>query len=220
MTYSVIDQMNKKDIEEQNINFILNSKYDTRMYIIHKIIKEQLKNQRQGNACTKTRSEIRGGGKKPWKQKGTGRARAGSTRSPLWRGGGVIFGPKKKKYQSKINKKEKILATKILLYNKYKYTTVVKNLFHNINVPNTKEITNTLQHIGFNINEKDRLLIIVKNKTKPIYLSIRNIKNVELIEAKHLNTLSIIKADQLIISNEALKLINQIYNEKNTQKFN
>lgn len=213
ITYSIIDQINKEYSSSQNLYFKINENSDKRMYVIHRTIKEQLNNQRQGNACTKTRSEVRGGGKKPWKQKGTGRARAGSTRSPLWRGGGIIFGPKTKDYTSKINKKEKSLAIKILLHNKSSHTKVVKNLLTNLKSPSTKTFIHTIQELGFSVNEK-KILIIINQKNWDLYLSARNLPNIEIIETKNLNSLSIIKAEQILLTYEALQTINQSYNEK------
>lgn len=215
ITYPIIDQIDTEYSQSVHLNLKINDNNNIRMYIIHRVIKEQLSNQKYGNANTKTRSEIRGGGRKPWKQKGTGRARAGSTRSPLWRGGGVIFGPKTKQYSSKINKKEKILAIKILLYNKSAYTKVINNLFTNIDKPNTKELLNTLNKLGYCLNKKEKILIIVNKKIQKIYLSIRNLSNIEIIEAKNLNSLSIIKADKILLTNEALNIITQLYNETN-----
>nr|YP_010865237.1 ribosomal protein L4 [Campylaephora boydenii]WGT74107.1 ribosomal protein L4 [Campylaephora boydenii] len=216
VTYSIIDQLDEKYANSINLYLQINDNHNIRMYLVHRAIKEQLNNQRYGNARTKTRSEVRGGGRKPWKQKGTGRARAGSTRSPLWRGGGVIFGPKTKKYNSKINRKEKKLAVKTLLYNKYEYTTVVNNLFTNIDKPNTKVLLNTLQQLGFCLNKQEKFLVVVHKKTKNLYLSVRNISNIEIIEAINLNSLSIIKADRIILTNEALNTINKLYNDNNT----
>lgn len=213
ITYSIIDQLNKEYSDTQDISLKIHEDDHARMYIVHRAITQQLNNRRQGNANTKTRSEIRGGGKKPWKQKGTGKARAGSTRSPLWRGGGVIFGPKAKNYNSKINKKEKILALNILLHNKQKDTKVVKNLFANINEPSTKKMLLTLNQLGLCINKKEKLLIILNNKNKITYLSTRNLQNIEIIEAKNLNSLSLIKASKVLITDEALETIKQINNE-------
>nr|QCI05229.1 ribosomal protein L4 [Centroceras clavulatum] len=213
ITYSIIDQIDKEYSTSQNCYFKINENNNKRMYVVHRTIKEQLNNQRQGNGCTKTRSEVRGGGKKPWKQKGTGRARAGSTRSPLWRGGGVIFGPKTKEYSSKINKKEKALAIKILLHNKSNYTTVIKNLLTNLNYPSTKIFINTITDLGFSVENK-KTLIIIENKNWELYLSTRNLSNIEIIETKNLNSLSIIKAEQILLTYEALQQINQVYNEK------
>merc|ERR1712106_688015 len=101
-------------------------------YVVHKDINRQQLQQKQGTVSTKTRSEVRGGGRKPWRQKGTGRARAGSNRSPLWKGGGVIFGPKPKKVNLKLNKKERRLALQTLLYNKKDNILVIENIEHTL----------------------------------------------------------------------------------------
>lgn len=193
------------------INIINDSK--KQMYIIHKALKQQLIESRQGNANTKTRSEIRGGGKKPWKQKGTGRARAGSIRSPLWRGGGVIFGPKSKIYKSKINKKEKQLAIQTLIYNKFTDTILINDFINNLNIPSTKKVVQQLNHIGINTNQNDQILLIIAKKNTNMYLSIRNLHNIELIIANNINIISLLKAKKILITLDALKIINQTYND-------
>lgn len=175
------------------------------MYSIHRLAVQQLHEQRQGNANCKTRSEVRGGGKKPWKQKGTGKARAGSIRSPLWRGGGVIFGPKTKIYKQKINKKEKLLGINNLLYNKKDFTIAVDSSFLALNEPKTKVF---LQKINIlNISKTTKLLIIMAKKNLNTYLATRNLKNIEIISAKDLNLLSIIKAEHILIENNAIDII-------------
>lgn len=175
------------------------------MYSIHRLATQQLHEQRQGNANCKTRSEVRGGGKKPWKQKGTGKARAGSIRSPLWRGGGVIFGPKTKTYKQKINKKEKHLAINNLLHNKRDFTIAVDSYFLALNEPRTKVF---LQKINMlNVSKATKLLIIMAKKNLNIYLATRNLKNIEIISAKDLNLLSIIKAEYILIENDAIDII-------------
>nr|QCI08249.1 ribosomal protein L4 [Pterothamnion crispum] len=214
LAYSIIDITQPTNKEKSdNIYFNISDDMKKNMYIIHRVIKEQLNTNRHGNAHTKTRSEVRGGGRKPWKQKGTGKARAGSIRSPLWRGGGVIFGPKSKKYISKINKKEKQLAIKILLYNKYCNTIVAKNLCNNLEIPSTKKVINTLKNLGINTKNREKVLIIVKSKPKSLYLSTRNLLNINIICANHINTLSLIKADKIVLTNEALQTIEKIYND-------
>nr|YP_009654408.1 ribosomal protein L4 [Pleurostichidium falkenbergii]QCH39695.1 ribosomal protein L4 [Pleurostichidium falkenbergii] len=180
---------------------------ENRMYLIHKALKQQLKNNRKRNAHSKTRSEVRGGGKKPWKQKGTGRARAGSNRSPLWRGGGVIFGPKNKQYKSKINKKEKRLAINTALANKFANTVVIKEILPNITIPSTKIAIAEIKKYGIQIEENKKYLIIVHQKTKMLHLSLRNIRNIELIEAHSINILCLLKTDIIIMTKDALKLI-------------
>nr|WMP11878.1 50S ribosomal protein L4 [Laurencia australis]WMP12089.1 50S ribosomal protein L4 [Laurencia australis] len=206
ITYTVENE--KNEINSETIGLKISEDKKKQMYCIHRSLKNQLKNGRIRNANTKTRSEVRGGGKKPWKQKGTGRARVGSTRSPLWKGGGVIFGPKRAKYTSKINKKEKDLAISTLLYNKISKTKIVDCLLITTKKPNTKNALETLRNININVNKYKNILIIVEKKTKLIYLSFRNISNIELIEAKNLNILSLLKAEIIVITRQSLKTIN------------
>nr|YP_010726495.1 ribosomal protein L4 [Hypnea spinella]WDY84970.1 ribosomal protein L4 [Hypnea spinella] len=186
----------------------------TGMYIIHRALLQQLNNKRQGTANTKTRSEVRGGGRKPWKQKGTGRARAGSIRSPLWKGGGTIFGPKYKSYNIKINKKEKNLALSNILYNKAKDILVITDFSYNLNYPSTKLILKEINNLGLNSNKKNNILIIVNKKEKNLYLSVRNLQNIELISVHQLNIFSLLKAQQLIITSSALNHLNKNYNDE------
>lgn len=178
-------------------------------YLIHKDILRHYASQKQGTVSTKTRSEVRGGGRKPWRQKGTGRARAGSNRSPLWKGGGVIFGPKPRTINLKLNKKERRLALQTLLYNKKNNLLIIENLENEINTPKTKTFLKICQDCGINLNQK--LLIIVSKKTIPLKLSTQNIKNVELISASNLNTLSLLKAKQIILTPSAVNEIKEIY---------
>lgn len=180
------------------------------IYIIHRALTQQLNTQRQGNANSKTRSEVRGGGKKPWKQKGTGKARAGSIRSPLWKGGGVIFGPKSKKYIKKINKKEKQLALRNILYNRKNLTTIVNNSQFQLEKISTKLVIEKISQLNLNLNNK--IVIIVEKKDNHLYLSTRNLYNVELIAANQINILSIIKAKHIIITEKSLDIIQNIYN--------
>nr|QVY58156.1 50S ribosomal protein L4 [Eucheuma denticulatum] len=180
------------------------------MYLIHRALTQQLNNKRQGNAHTKIRSEVQGGGKKPWKQKGTGKARAGSIRSPLWKGGGIIFGPRHKKYDIKLNKKEKQLALKYILQNKLSNTIIVENFLENTNYPNTKFTLEHIQSLGIKTDIK--ILIIIKAKNKNLYLSTRNVKNIEIIKADQLNTIALLKAEKLIITRNAIDQMNEVYN--------
>nr|YP_009497109.1 ribosomal protein L4 [Psammoneis obaidii]AWT39822.1 ribosomal protein L4 [Psammoneis obaidii] len=198
---------------------LLDSSYELKLnvlnksgnYLIHKDILRHYSSQKQGTVSTKTRSEVRGGGKKPWRQKGTGRARAGSNRSPLWKGGGVIFGPKPKKVSLRLNKKERKLALQTLLYNKKKNILVIENLENEINKPQTKAFLKICKDCGINLNEK--LLIVTSKKTIPLRLSTRNVKNVELISAENLNTLSLLKAKQILLTSLAINKIKEIYCE-------
>ena len=178
-------------------------------YLIHKDILRQQIQQKQGTSSTKTRSEVRGGGAKPWKQKGTGKARAGSNRSPLWKGGGVIFGPKPKLNMLKLNKKERKLAIQTLLYNKRNSLLIIDNIEDEITTSKTKVLINIFKNWGVELDKK--VLIIVSRKTLSLKLSIRNIKNIELISAINLNTLSLLKAKQILVTPLAINDIKETF---------
>jgi large subunit ribosomal protein L4 len=178
-------------------------------YLLHKDLLRHYNSQRQGTVSTKTRSEVRGGGRKPWQQKGTGRARAGSNRSPLWKGGGVIFGPKPKNISVKLNKKERRLALQTLLYNKKNNFLVIENLENALNDAKTKNFVEICTKCGVNLDQK--VLIIVSEKTVALKLATQNIANVELILASNLNTLSLLRAKQIILTPLALNDIKETY---------
>ena len=178
-------------------------------YLLHKDLLRHSNSQKQGTFSTKTRSEVRGGGKKPWRQKGTGRARAGSNRSPLWKGGGVIFGPKPKRVSLKLNKKERNLALQTLLYNKNKSILLIEDLEEKLTQSKTKAFLKVCADCQLNLDEK--LLIIVSKKTLPLKLSTQNLKKVELIAANNLNTMSLLKAKQVILTLPAVNNIKEIY---------
>ena len=175
-------------------------------YLIHRDILRHQASQRQGTVSTKTRSEVRGGGKKPWLQKGTGRARAGSSRSPLWKGGGVIFGPKPKTVSLKLNKKERKLALQTLFCNKCADIHVLSN---SDRMRKTKDFYQHCQKININLNEK--VLFIVCKKTLHFKLATQNLKNVELISASNLNTLSLLKAKKIIITPAAMNDLSYLF---------
>nr|YP_011005870.1 50S ribosomal protein L4 [Desmarestia aculeata]QWK43709.1 ribosomal protein L4 [Desmarestia aculeata]WAM62874.1 50S ribosomal protein L4 [Desmarestia aculeata] len=193
-----------------NITLTLKSKElsNTSNYIIHRAYLTQLYNERQGNANTLTRSEVRGGGRKPWKQKGTGRARAGSKSSPLWKGGGVSFGPKPKLYSNKINRKEWQLGLRNLLIAKQKDITIINN-FSSTNYK-TNDIIKALK--VFNIKIFEKTLIIVPKIDEKLLKSTRNIKTIKLIVANNLNIKQILLAKNLFITKDSLKTIEETYN--------
>nr|YP_010851457.1 ribosomal protein L4 [Echinothamnion hookeri]WGH14359.1 ribosomal protein L4 [Echinothamnion hookeri] len=193
----------------QNIELKVSNENEKQMYLIHRALKQQLTKNRVRNAHSKTRSEVRGGGKKPWKQKGTGRARAGSSRSPLWKGGGIIFGPRQKLYKSKINKKEKRLAINTMIVNKFNQTIIISNILKDLIKPNTQTAIAELNKFGIKIKKTQNILLIVNKKTTILHLSFRNIQHLELIEVHSLNILSLLKADIIMITNSALKNMNK-----------
>jgi large subunit ribosomal protein L4 len=178
-------------------------------YLLHKDLLRHYTSQRQGTVSTKTRSEVRGGGRKPWQQKGTGRARAGSNTSPLWKGGGVTFGPKPKTISLKVNKKERKLALQTLLYNKKNNILVVENLENGVTDSKTKSFLNICTSCSINLDQP--VLVVVGEKTLPLKLATQNIKNVELILASNLNTFSLLKAKQILVTSLALNTIKEIY---------
>lgn len=213
MTVQKLIKYNPFDINgkqlDSNHELTLNVLETSGNYLLHKDLLRHFSSQRQGTVSTKTRSEVRGGGRKPWKQKGTGKARAGSNRSPLWKGGGVTFGPKPKQIMFKLNKKERQLALQTLLYNKKNNILIIENLENEINQPKTKAFLKVCQDCLINLEQK--ILVIVFNKTMPLKLATQNLKNVELISASNLNTLSLLKAQQIILTPLAINYIKEIY---------
>jgi large subunit ribosomal protein L4 len=191
---------------------IKTAKESTANSIVHRALIRQLNNQRQGNACTKTRAEVRGGGRKPWKQKGTGRARAGSNRSPLWRGGGVIFGPKPREFDIKMNRKERRLALSTAFAGRSSDLIVVEDFSSQLPKPKTKDLLEALNRWG--IEYRKRTLIITDKKYENIELSARNIKNVILITADQLNVFDIVNAHKLVVTASALDKIQSAYASK------
>jgi large subunit ribosomal protein L4 len=180
-------------------------------HIVHRALIRQTNNARQGTACAKTRAEVRGGGRKPWKQKGTGRARAGSIRSPLWRGGGVIFGPKPKDYNMKMNRKERRLALRTALMSRVEDMIVVADFATNVAQPKTKEFVQAMTRWGVQADSK--VLIIVSEVEDNTLLSVRNIAKVKMISASGLNVFDLLNADQIVATTEAIAKIQEVYND-------
>jgi large subunit ribosomal protein L4 len=177
--------------------------------IVHRALIRQLNNARQGNASAKTRAEVRGGGRKPWRQKGTGRARAGSIRSPLWRGGGVIFGPKPRDFNIKMNRKERRLALCTALQSRLEDTIIVQDFAANLPQPKTKELLQALGRWGVLPGQK--VLLIVAEKQETVYLSARNVANLTMITADQLNVFDLVHADKLVIAAPAIEKIQAVY---------
>ena len=207
----------QKSIKYNSLNNQNSNEYEIKLnvleysanYLVHKDILRHQLSQKQGTVSTKTRSEVRGGGRKPWKQKGTGRARAGSNRSPLWKGGGVIFGPKPNQKKLKLNKKERKLVLQTLLFNKRKNILIFDNFEELINQPKTSIAYNYLIESNINLNQK--ILIVVSKKSLPLKLSLKNIKTIELISITNLNALSLLKAKQIILTLSAFNKIKELY---------
>ena len=160
---------------------------------------------RQGTHSTKTRDEVRGGGRKPWRQKGTGRARQGSIRAVQWRGGGIAFGPKPRDYGKKQNRKERRLALKSAVVSRLEDFIVVDQLV--VNTPKTKDMLSILEGLKL-IDVKT--LIIVKELDENLILASRNIKEIMLIEASELNVLDLLAAKKVLITKDALTEVEEV----------
>jgi large subunit ribosomal protein L4 len=150
VTYSVLNTDGQVSNQDQKLE--LNVLENSGNYLIHKDITRHKVLAKQGSGSSKTRAEVRGGGRKPWRQKGTGRARAGSNRSPLWKGGGVIFGPKPKVATFKLNQKERKLALQTLLYNNRNNISFVENLENDLIKIKTKDLIQILKKLNFSLN--------------------------------------------------------------------
>lgn len=175
-------------------------------HLVHLAVVSQLANNRQGTQSAKTRSEVRGGGRKPWRQKGTGHARQGSIRAPQWTGGGVVFAPKPREYSKKLNKKERRLALKSALtsrVNENKFIVVDEFKFDDVK---TKNVANMLN----NLNVK-KALVIMGDKNDNLILSARNIPGVKTALTSTINVYDILKYDTVVVSKEAVANIEEVY---------
>ncbi|HIK56641.1 MAG TPA: 50S ribosomal protein L4 [Synechococcales cyanobacterium M55_K2018_004] len=184
---------------------------ETAAHIVHRALVRQMHNARQGTVSTKTRAEVRGGGRKPWRQKGTGRARAGSIRSPLWRGGGVIFGPKPRDFSVKMNRKERRLALRTAFQSRADDLIVVEEFADKLPRPKTKEVVQALSRWGVGADEK--VLLIVAERNEMVYLSARNIEKLKLISANNLNIFDLLAADKIVVTADALAKVQEVYGE-------
>jgi large subunit ribosomal protein L4 len=180
-------------------------------HIVHRALVRQLANARQGTVSSKTRSEVRGGGRKPWRQKGTGRARAGSNRSPLWRGGGVIFGPKPRDYSQKMNRKERRLALRTAFQGRMDDLVVVQNFASQLDKPKTKDLLAALTRWGVDPGQK--VLLIVAEQDENVVLSSRNVQSLRLILATNLNVFDLLNADKVVVTADALEKIKEVYGD-------
>ena len=175
--------------------------------IVHAVLVNYLANQRQGTQSTKTRAEVRGGGRKPWRQKGTGRARQGSIRAPQWIKGGIALGPKPRSYKYTVNKKERQLAIKSILSSKVleKELTVVDKL-------ELKEIkTKTMVKALADLKVEGKTLIVVPENNKNVLMSARNIEGVKTITANNINVFDLLKYTNLILPVDTVKKLEEVY---------
>lgn len=174
---------------------------------LYEVVKNQLANKRQGTQSAKTRAEVRGGGRKPWKQKGTGRARQGSTRSVQWVGGGVAFAPKPRSYKYTLPKKVRRLAMKSALSSKVQNSEVIVLDALNMDAPKTKEFAQILN----NINAAKKALVVIADKNDNVIKSARNIEGVQTALVNTMNVYDILKYDSFIITTDAVKKVEEVY---------
>jgi len=174
--------------------------------IVHQVVVQYLANQRQGTKSAKTRAEVRGGGRKPWRQKGTGRARQGSIRSPQWKGGGIVFAPKPRDFSFKLNKKVKRIALKSVLTSKVRDDKFVVVEDMNLSNIKTKDAIKVLKNIDAN-----NALVVLNNEERNAYLSMKNIPTVKTALANTINVYDILLFDKLVITKESLEKIQEVY---------
>ena len=175
--------------------------------IVHSVLVNYLANQRQGTQSTKPRAEVRGGGKKPWRQKGTGRARQGSIRAPQWVKGGIALGPKPRSYKYTVNKKERRLAIKSLLSSK-----VLENELTVVDKLELKEIkTKTMVKALADLKVEGKTLIVLADKNENVLMSSRNIEGVKTILLNNINVFDLLKYNNLVLPLETVKKIEEVY---------
>lgn len=174
--------------------------------VMHQVVKMQLANKRQGTQSTLTRAEVRGGGIKPWRQKGTGRARQGSIRAPQWIHGGVVFAPKPRDYSYSVPKKIKRLAIKSALSSKVADNDIIVLDALNLEVPKTKVVVEMLKSF-----EAKKALIVVQEKDEAAYKSARNIEGVAILPVNNLNVYDVLKYDKFIITKDAVSKVEEVF---------
>lgn len=175
-------------------------------HLVHMAVVAQLANKRQGTQSAKTRAEVRGGGRKPWRQKGTGHARQGSTRSPQWTGGGVVFAPKPRDYSMKLNKKEKANAMRSVLtskVNEEKFIVLDEFKLDEIKTKKFVEVMNNL--------EVAKALVVTKDNDKNLVLSAKNVPDVKTALTNTINVYDILKYDTVVITKDAVAAIEEVY---------
>ncbi|MGN0328623.1 MAG: 50S ribosomal protein L4 [Lachnospira sp.] len=175
-------------------------------HLVHMAVVNQLANNRQGTQSAKTRSEVSGGGRKPWRQKGTGHARQGSTRAPQWTGGGVVFAPKPRDYSFKMNKKEKRLALLSALSSKVADSKIVVLDEFKLDEIKTKKFVEVMNNI-----KVDKALVVLEGENKNVVLSGRNVPTVKVTATNEINTFDVLKYDTLVVTKAAVEKLEEVY---------
>ena len=180
---------------------------DVNKNAMHMAVVQYLANRRQGTKSAKTRAEVRGGGRKPWRQKGTGRARQGSIRSPQWRGGGVVFAPKPRDFYFKVNKKIKRLALKSAFSVKFQENKLI--VLEKLELDRIK--TKDFKQVMNNIKLDSKALVVMTNSNQNVILSARNLPDVKTTDANIMNVYDILKYDKLIMTKDAVNKVQEVY---------
>ena len=175
-------------------------------HLVHLAVVSQLANGRQGTQSAKTRSEVSGGGRKPWRQKGTGHARQGSTRSPQWTGGGVVFAPKPRDYSMKMNKREKQIAIKSALTSKVQDSKLIVVDEFKLDEIKTSKFAQILDNL-----KAPKALVVTKDKDEKVVLSARNIPTVKTSQTNELNVFDVLKYDTVVVTKAAVATIEEVY---------
>ena len=175
-------------------------------HLVHMAVVNQLANNRQGTQSAKTRSEVSGGGRKPWRQKGTGHARQGSTRSPQWTGGGVVFAPKPRDYSFKMNKKEKRIALLSALSSKVAESKIVVLDEFKLDEIKTKKFVEVMNNL-----KVDKALVVIEGENKNVVLSGRNIPTVKVSATNEINTYDVLKYETLVVTKAAVEKLEEVY---------
>ena len=175
-------------------------------HLVHMAVVNKLANNRQGTQSAKTRSEVSGGGRKPWRQKGTGHARQGSTRSPQWTGGGVVFAPKPRDYSFKMNKKEKRIALLSALSSKVADNKIVVLDAFNLDEVKTKKFAEVMSNL-----KVDKALVVIEGENKNVVLSGRNIPTVKVSATNEINTYDVLKYETLVVTKAAVEKLEEVY---------
>ena len=195
------EEVGKIDLNEAVFGIEVNE------HAVYEVVKNQLANKRQGTQSAKTRAEVRGGGRKPWRQKGTGRARQGSTRSPQWTGGGVVFAPKPRDYSYSVPKKVKRLALKSVLTSKVNDEEIIVLDKLELDAISTKAAQEVISKINIGRNA----LFVVSERDEKVYRSFKNIPNVDTVVADKMNVYDILKYDSFVVTQDAVKNIEEVY---------
>jgi large subunit ribosomal protein L4 len=206
MAKVAVYNMNGEQVSERELNDSIFA-VDVKEHLVHAAVTAYLANRRQGTQSAKTRAEVRGGGRKPWRQKGTGRARQGSIRSPQWTGGGVVFAPKPRDYSIKLNRKEKRLALKSALTSRVNNNKLIVLDELTLAEIKTKAMKSVLDK--FNLNKA--LIVTDGEASKNVMLSARNIPNVKTSAVNNINVYDILKYDTFVVTVDALNKLEEVY---------